>query len=295
MKSEKLLLAFNYVEDKYLELTEKGTRKKISLRKRTFILIAAILSISLLSVTAIAKLPSALQYLRQIDSEDTAVYDAAEEANKDRVPEPVDLPQMKDASLIVNQKYYDGETILLGLDVKAVAGEPSVGFEPDEALMKQIQVFGRVNPASAAPETYDEIPYPRYARNVAELLKMILTPEQYQKLQKHMEETGHCCVVIREAYVGDGIDVNGTDMMDTYDANTNAYAGILEGSTPAGEAIRLEPLPENARNQDTVTVELNIKSGLRYYYLDMEGHGYSYYSQTDSVPAQITITNSEKQ
>ncbi len=295
MKSEKLLDAFNYVEDQYLELVEIPSQKRISLKKKAVVLIAAVVCISILSVTAIAKLPSVFQYLMQLDPQDAPLYEAAEEANKDWEPEPVELPQLKEADLVISQKYYNGKTVLLGLDVKAVEGDPVIGFEPDELLLKQIQAFGETPPAEATPEAYDEIPYPRYARSMAASLRRNLTPDQYKKVQKCMEKTGHCCVVSQNVFVGDHILVNGTDMMATYDVEQNAYAGITEGSTPAGEAIRLEPLPENAQNQQEVTVQLNIKSSLTYWYLDTDGHAYRYYGHTDAAPARITIINSEKQ
>ena len=81
MKSEKLLDAFNYVEDQYLELAEKPRKKVISFKKRMITLIAAVICISMLSITAIAELPSVFQYLQQQDPEDAPLYEAAVEAN----------------------------------------------------------------------------------------------------------------------------------------------------------------------------------------------------------------------
>ena len=294
MNSKKLLEAFQYVDDTYLEQAEARPSRPVSLKKRIFVLVAAILCISILSVTAIAELPSVFQYLKQMDPEDAPLYEAAEQANRDTPPEPVDLPQLKEASLIVNDRYYNGETILLGLDVKAVEGEPAIGFEPDADLMKEIRAFGHADTAFIWEEPAAAIPYPRYAGALAASLQHELTESQYKKLQQCMETYGHCCVVIRDAFVGDHIHVNGTDMMATYDMEVNAYAGITEDNTPAGEAIRLDPLPENARNQEEVTVELNIKSGLIYYYLDTQGHGFTYYAVPDSVTAEITIQNSKQ-
>ena len=291
MNSKKLLEAFTYVEDSYLEAAEKPVRKRTSFKKRAFVLIAAAICVSALSITAIAELPSVFQYLKQMDPEDAPLYEAAEAANQDREPEPVELPQLKEASLIVNEKYYNGETILLGLDVKAVEGVPAVGYEPDTDLMRQIRSMGMKPSALIPPDTPQEVPYPRYAGALAAELQHSLTPDQYTRFQQCMEQTGHCCVVFRDAYVGDHIHVNGTDMMATYDMEVNSSAGISEGFTPAGEVIRLDPLPENAQNQDQVTVELKISSGLIYYYLDMEGHGWTYYKIPDTEMAQIQIEN----
>ena len=294
MNSKKLLEAFNYVDEAYLEQAEARPRRKGTLKKRVFMLIAAILCISILSVTAIAELPSVFQYLKQMDPEDAPLYEAAEAANRDTVPEPVELPQLKEASLIVNEKYYNGQTVLLGLDVKAVEGDPAIGFVPDADLMKQIRAFGHVDTAFIWEEPAAAVPYSHYAGALAASLQHELTPDQYKKLEQCMEAYGYCCVVMRDAFVGDHIHVNGTDMMATYDMDVNAYAGITEGNTPAGEVIRLDPLPENAQDQEEVTVALNIKSGLIYYYLDTQGHGFTYYAVPDSVTAEITIQNSEQ-
>ena len=290
MNSEKLLEAFSLVEDEYLEKAEQKQKKRPSLKKKALILIAAVLCISLLSVTAIARLPSVFAYLRQMDPEDAPLYEAAQEANRDSLPEPVELPQMKEASLIVHEKYYNGETVLLGLDVKAVEGAPAIGFEPDVDLMKQIRAFGYT---AANPDVLEGKPYPRYAGDMADALRHELTEEEYAQMERSMETTGHCCIVFSNAFVGDHIHVNGTDMMATYDMDLNSYAGITEGSTPAGEAIRLDPLPENAKNQEKVTVTLKISYSFEYWYLDQQGHGYILYDHQKSVPADITIPRSE--
>ena len=295
MNSKKLLDAFNYVDDRYLAMAEKPQKKVLHLKKKAFTLIAAAICVSLLAVTAIAKLPSAFEYLKQIDPEDAPLYEAAEEANRDMVPQNVELPQLKEASLIVNEKFYNGETILLGLNAKAVEGEPAIGFEPDEVLMKQIQSMGIVTSGTLPPENYDEIPYPRYAKVMADSLRHELTPEQYRQVEKYLEQTGHCCIVFRRVFVGDHIHVNGTDLMPTYNMDSNFYMGRQDNNTPSGQAIRLDSLPENARNQKDVTVELNMNSGLDYYYLDTEGHAWIYYAHTNEETASIIVPNSEMQ
>lgn len=292
MNSKKLLEAFSYVDEKYLQAADAPSRTVLKLKKKMFLLAAAAICVSLLTATAIAKLPSVFQYLKQMDPADTPLYEAAEEANRDRLPEPVVLPQMQEASLIVNEKYYDGETILLGLNLKAVEGEPAIGYEPDAELLKQIRCFGYVGGAYLFPEDAAGISYPRYAGAMAADLRKILTGEQYAQVERCMEKTGHCCVVVRSVFVGDHIYVNGIDMCATYDMDMDFHGSPNKTIDPGTEAIRLDPLDASGRNQQEVTVELKIKSGLNYYYLDTEGHGYHYFGPKDTVKAEITIPNS---
>lgn len=293
MSSNKLLDAFNYVDEKYLQMEEDPKKKPINLHKKGLGLLAAAIIVSLLAGTAIAGLPTVFDYMKEFDPEDQTIYQEALEANQNWEPEPVELPGLQNTSLVVSQKYYNGETILLGLDLKSLEDEPAIGFEPDALLMKEMQSTTNTTSAQVYREEDWEIPYPRYARSIAAELKQELTAAQYQKVTEYMEHTGHCCVAFRDVYVGDHIQVNGIDMMASL--NMNGDAGITEGATMAGEGIRLDPLPENARNQDSVTVTLDIKTGINYKYLDMEGHGYTYYGPVESETCEITIPRGEIQ
>ena len=293
MNSKKLLDAFSYVDEKYLQMADKPQKKVLHLKKKMFTLIAAAICVSLLAATAIAQLPSIFDYMKEYDPEDQAIYQEALEANRNWEPEPVELPGLKDISLAVSQKYYNGETILLGLDLKSLEDEPAIGLEPDDLLMKELRcATNRIQAKVYEDEGWD-IPYPRYARYIASELKHALTVEQYQKVTEYMEHTGHCCVAFRDVHVGDHIGVNGTDIMASL--NMNGDAGRTDVATFAGEGIRLDSLPENARNQDSVTVTLDINTGLTYYYLDMEGHGFTYYGPSESETAEITIPRGEIQ
>ena len=292
MSSKKLLDAFNYVDDKYLQMEEAPMKKPLNLRKKGVGLLAAAILVSLMAVTAIARLPSIFDYMKEYDPEDQTVYQEALEANQNWEPEPVELPDLEDISLAVSQKYYNGETILLGLNLKSLEDEPAIGFEPDTLLMKEMRCAPYRVQAQVDDEDWD-IPYPRYARYIASELKHELTAEQYQKVTEYMEHTGHCCVAFRDVHVGDHIDVNGTDMMASL--NMNGDNGRTDVPTFAGEGIRLDALPQNAKNQDSVTVTLDIKTGLTYYYLDVEGHGYMYYGPSESEAVQITIPRGEIQ
>lgn len=298
MKNEKLLDAFNYVEDQYLAMEENPKKRVLPLKKRAVLLIAAVICVSLLTVTAVAQdwIPSVFQYLKEQNPEDAPLYEAADRANLGKPSEPVELPEMKEASLVVKQKYYDGETILFGLDLQAVAGEPAIGFQPDAELLKEIRVRGN---SWSMPPAYEEAQidgyflYPRYAGCMAWRLQQKLTPEQFEAVKVQMEQTGHCCVVFQSVNFGDHILVNGVDMMETYDIVDNPYIGITEDRTPVGQAIRLNPLPEAAQNQEQVTVELPISSSYDYWYLEADGHAYEFRKFRQRQTATFTIDNSK--
>lgn len=53
-------------------------------------------------------------------------------------PETQELPAFDGSSLTLKESYYDGEGLLLGVDLDAAVPEPVIGYEPDDDLLARI-------------------------------------------------------------------------------------------------------------------------------------------------------------
>ena len=74
------------------------------------------------------------------------------------------------------------------------------------------------------------------------------------------------------------------------------YSNRTEYTTEHGNCIRLEPLPEELKNLDTITVTVDVRSSIQYWYMDRNGEGrvYSDGSSVQSTPMSFELERSEK-
>ena len=121
-------------------------------------------------------------------------------------------------------------------------------------------------------------------------LRQILSPEAYEKMWKLLLQNGSVCVVTQDLFVGDHKLVNGVDTIAAMADHPEAI-GMMDMYTEAGTCIYLNPLPEAAQNQSSVTVELKVKSGFQYWYLELEGHGYWAYAPNQEQIVSFTLDN----
>ena len=121
-------------------------------------------------------------------------------------------------------------------------------------------------------------------------LRQILSPEAYEKMWQLLVQNGSVCVVTQSLYLGDHALVNGVDTVTTLDYNTGMI-GMTDIQTEAGTCLYLNPLPEAGQNQSSVTVELKVKSGFQYWYLELEGHGYKSYAPNQEQSVSFTLDN----
>lgn len=262
MKSKELFESIGYVEDRYLNMVDtleketfemKFESKHVIRRKSVTILIAAVISVSILATTALAAgwIPGIFSAMAEEAPENQALYSAAAEANTNAVAEDRDIKRFDTSKFILFERYYDGETILLGYDMSLMLPKATVGYIPDPETMQSIQ---------------EEIAnYYSVGLSLKELCG-----DAYDQAMDIMEKDGYVCVVAYDAYVGDHILVNGHDIGEVL--SEEVWSMREDYEVEEGSCILLNPLPEAGRNQDSVTVTLKIKSSEQYWYFDQENN-----------------------
>lgn len=321
--SKKLYEAFGYVDDKFLDIAEKAvqsesTTRHISLRRTLSIALAAALCVSILAITAAAAgwIPGIFKALMDRNPDDV-VFEAAAQSNTEGVPEIVELPEMDFSKFTLYERYYDGQTILLGYNLDEIIPQTVIGYEPTEEIWEgihraiEIEMInkpeGSVHDAYAnghlADEVYEDCL--KYRTEKASKYNCLsesfismdlhfrheLSQEDYNRMWQIMEEKGYVCVVTHDVWIGDHKLVNGIDMFETYDPERNSWAGMTEYTTEAGDCIRLEPIPEAAQDRKSVTVSLNLKSGTQYHYLELGGRAVTYYQTNKDEVVNFTLEN----
>lgn len=303
MNSKQLFEAFSYIDDRYLDIANASVKeeKHLSWRRLTTIALAAALCISLLTVTAMATgwIPGFFASLKEKYPQDAQLFEAAAQANTDAVPEITDIPAMDLSKFVLLERYFDGETILIGYDLDLVVSDPVVGFEPEEALLKQIKKSTRMSSIGwDSRESWMDDDSEGYGvkynfkqdgYSMDKMMKGTLSPEDYEKAWDILEETGWVCVAIRDAYISDHVLINGYDPMDLYDPETNAYGSRTDYTEEMGTCLRLEPLPEDIKQLESVNVTLKINSAVEYWYLDMTGNGRVYYDSSTRESKEVTF------
>ena len=306
MKSKLLLDAFSYVDDQFLDLLDSeivlsAHGKRRSFKRLTTIAIAAALCISLLTVTAVATgwIPGFFASLKEKYPQEAELFELAAQANTDAVPEITDVPAMDLSKFILLERYFNGETILIGYDLDLVVSAPLVGVEPDEALLKKIKKGSRMSSIGwDAREPWMDETAEGHAikKNFKEdgycmdrMMKGTLSPEEYEKAWEILEEKGWVCVAVRDAVISDHFLINGYDPMELYDPDTNAFGSRTEYTEETGTCLRLEPLPQEIRELDSVNVTLKISSTVQYWYLDRMGNGRVYYDSSTRESREVTF------
>ena len=303
MSSKQLFEAFSYIDDRYLDISDASCKeeKHLSLRRLTTVALAAALCISLLTVTAMATgwIPGFFASLKEKYPQDATLFEAAAQANTDAVPEITDIPAMDLSKFVLLERYFDGETILIGYDLDLIVSDPVVGFEPEEALLKKIKKSTRMSSIgwdSREPWMDDnsegygvKYNFTQDGYSMDRMMKGTLSPEDYEKAWDILEETGWVCVAIRDAYISDHVLINGYDPMDLYDPETNAYGSRTDYTEEMGTCLRLEPLPEDIKQLESVNVTLKINSAVQYWYLDMMGNGRVYYDSSTRESKEVTF------
>lgn len=307
MNTKDLYDAIGYVDERYLDMADAllqmtETRiKPVRHRKMLTGLLAAVVCASLLAATAVATgwMPGLFQTLKEKHPQDEALFAAAAEANTEAVPEIAVIPEMDLSKFVLLERYYDGQTILLGYDLEKILPAPVVGIEPEDTLLKNIRDGLRMSQVGwDAPQTWREDPEPGYAAAynfkqdgylMDRMLKATLSPEEYKKAWNVMEEKGWVCVAVRDIYIGDHVLINGQDLMDVYIQQGNVYNGITEYETELGSCLRLEPIPEQFQDLEKLTVTFDVRSMPKYWYLDMDGNGRIYYDSSKQESESVSF------
>lgn len=292
-----LFEAIGQVDDGYLtraeKLLEAPARRRGGRRLRTVALAAAICA-SVLAATAMASgwKTGIFRELGDRETEDQSLFQAAASANSEAAPEFAPIPELDLSKLVLLEKYFDGQTILLGYDMEAILPRPAVGVEVDAQTLKDIRHGAPVSSMIWSGERTQadgrgKARQHDLAENGFQLdedLQTILTQEEYDAMWDILEREGYVIIAAWNPSVGDHILVDGQELLEPW---------TTEYDTQLGTCRRIDSLPDSTRDAGSVTVTLKLRSGLWYYYLDLEGDAFLYCDHTDSRDASFVIERSE--
>ncbi len=293
MTSRELYEAFNEVEDRYLNFADAPEKEKTEMkhhytRKAVTFLIAAAICVSILAVTALAAgwVPGIFRALAEKESTDQSLFEAAAQANTEAQPEMKDISHLDLSKFTLFERYYDGETILLGYDMSLILPEPSVGYVPSDEEME----FIKQQTAFPVPEANPDADIDAFKR----YLHDILSEEDYKQALESLDANGYICLMTHNVFIGDHIYVNGADIGEVLSEDVGNMRYDYE--TAEGSCIRMNPLPEAGKNQDQVTVTLKVKSHESYEYFDLQGHSLVFKSDNHQEELMdFTLDNVNKQ
>lgn len=316
MTARELYETIGLVDDKYLDMmdtpdTETETmmkKKHISVKRMLTYLLAAAISASLLMITAAAAgwIPGLFHSLKEKYPHDKELFEAAAQANADAVPEFCEIPQLDLSNFVLMERYFDGDNILIGYNLDTVLPAPVVGVAADERLLREIKRGVRCSRISwdtyqpwfeeSAAENAIKYDLTEDAFTMDRMLKATLTDAQYKRAWELMEANGYVCVAVQDVWVGDHVLVNGVDTVEDFLSDGVSYSNRTEYSTEQGCCIRLEPLPEAIKELDTVTVTVNVRSSVQYWYIDMNGEGRVYHdgNSVETTPISFELERSDK-
>ena len=295
-----LFEAIGQVDDGYLTRAEKlleASSHRGTGRKLWTVALAAAICASTLAATAMATgwKTGIFQALGDTAQEpgEQALFQAAASANTEPAPEFAPIPELDMSKLVLLEKYFDGQTILLGYDMEAILPRPAVGVEVDAQTIAKIT---QGNPAgglfwsgpreqleSPATKNAEKYGMTGYGLSLDRDLQTILTKEEYETMWNILEDQGYVVIAAQNAYVSDHILVDGQRLREPW---TEEY------KTDLGTCRRMDSLPETVQDADGVTVTLRLKSGLWYYYLDLEGNAFLSCDHTDSQDFSFLIERS---
>lgn len=307
MNTKQLYEAFEYVDDRYLDMVDTPAKEKnhmnkshITFRKVLVYALAAAICVSILTMTAMAAgwIPNLFNTMKEMYPQDEELFEAAAQANVDFVPEIIELPHLDLSQFTLLEQYFDGETILIGYNFDIVLPGPVVGIEPNAELLEKIKNGSSITSTSWAgdeswltePDTDNAKKY-NLAADAAEMDRMLkgtLSEADYQKVWNLMETQGYACIAVRNAWLGDHLLINGVDTVEAY-MEHNAYADRTDYTTELGNCIRLEPLPKDVSSQEQITVTLNVRSSIDYWYMDLEGNGRIYFDASSVTTDDATF------
>lgn len=324
MNRKLLSKAMGDIEDRFIAEAFQPMPKTAHLNtQRLFAVLVAAALILGLSVAAYAAgwfspiFSDRLQHSPEME-ERIQTLEAAEQYMNDRQPEPitVDLPAFDNSQITLSEQYYNGKSLLLGINLRGVVPGLTVGYEPSEDLRERMVDLAFYHMARGNdhldallaqgldPLIYDgklnnRTPYAKEydLRNISaiEMDKMLyreLSGEEYEFAWKLLRETGHLCVVRNTVSISDHITTeDGIDLGPTRQENTEAPSDPV---AEEGIYIEILELPDNVQNRDPLAFQVKIQNSRYYYYMELGGP--AYYSHEPAgevyVPFRIAKTDS---
>lgn len=292
-----LFEAIGQVDDGYLTRAEKileAPARRGAGRKLWTVALAAAICASILAATAVATgwKTGIFRELEGRETEDQELFQAAADVNSEAAPEFASIPELDLSQFVLLEKYFDGSTILLGYDMEAVLPRPAVGVEVDAETLEEIRHSTPMSSmiwsgARTQADGHGKAKQHNLAKNgylLDEDLQTILTQEEYDTMWDVLEREGYVLIAAWNPSVGDHILVDGQELPEPW---------TTEYDTQLGTCYRIDSLPDSVRDADSVTVTLKLRSGLWYYYLDLEGDAFLCCDHTNSQDVSFVIERSE--
>lgn len=296
-----LFEAIGQVDEGYLTRAEtllEAPVPRSSRRRLWTVALAAAICVSVLAATAVATgwKTGIFRELEGREPQEQALFQAAASANTKSIPQFAPIPELDASRFVLLESYFDGETILLGYNMEAILPRPAVGVEVDEKTLRDIRhgtptgsmtwSGERTQVQSPATEKAKEYNLAKNGFSLDKDLQTILTTQEYERMWEILESQGYVILAAWNPSVGDHILVDGQELPEPW---------VTEYDTQFGACRRIDSLPESAREADSVTVTLKLRSGLWYYYLDLEGNAWRCCHHTESQDASFPLERSEAQ
>lgn len=208
-------------------------------------------------------------HFADINPERDAFYQMAGEKS-DKTAETVYPETEQMLSLTKEESYYDGEKLVLAYTLNTEEASLSFDFGPDHEYFGELFTPPEHNRTSLSQVFID----------------LGLTNADYLKAEAKLLADGAVGFTVRYAGIGDHVKLaDGTDL------------GPMVGGRGSDDVMILENqnvLPEQAQNQDSITVQLGVKEYVHYYYV--EDGVVSYYcpvAEAEWIPFTIENVNAE--
>ena len=255
------------------ETTMSRNVKKTSKRLLT-VAVAAAMVMALAVVGFAPDLPSLIGrlgngYFAEINPEQAEFYQMAGE-KADKNAETVNPETEQAISLTREESYYDGEKLVLAYTLNTEEASLSFDFGPDHEYFGELFTPPEHNRTSLWQVFVD----------------LGLSNADYLKAEAKLLADGAVGFTVRYAGIGDHVKLaDGTDL------------GPVVGGRGSDDVVILEnqnALPEQARNQEEITVQLGVKQYVHYYYV--KDGVVSYYcpvAEAEWIPFTIENVNAE--
>lgn len=256
---------------------EKETMMNYNVKKtsKRMLLVAVVAAMVMaLSVVGFATgvLPSLIGrlgngYYNDTNPERDAFYQMAGEMS-DKNAQTVHPDTEQASSLTKEESYYDGEKLVLAYTLNTETASIDFDFGPEH------EYFGEL------------FTPPEYNRTSMQQIWLDhgLPASDFAKAQAKMQTDGAVGFTVRYAGIGDHVKLDdGTDL------------GPMVGGREADDVVFLEnqnELPEQARNQDEITIQLGVKQYVHYYYVeDGVVSWYCPVAETEWIPFTLQNVN----
>ena len=248
------------------------------------------------------------EYYAELEDKN-AVYDAAEEYmnSAQPAPESIQLPEFHNSTLTLSERYYDGETLLLGINFEQLAPGMVFGFEPDTELMEKLNnvaffhdVKGNDHLDVLLGEGMQQDIYEDYLNHRSEhakeydlrhlsaisldwLMQGELSAGDYERAWEMLIDNGHICLVESSVFISDHILMD-----DGTDLGINAQERMEQGIV-----IEANNLPDNAKGLETLNIQLKVKNVRTYYYMELGGPAYFCTELVDESLVPFSVENAK--